>query len=273
MPAPLLFSPLAAQELAELGGGGHETICASVQEHIADTYLGHGGSQGALPRPGGSKSTEDDGTVESSRGRSSRGQGALAGARAAGDVESVTSGRQGGRRGPWTADSEGGVWTSPPPLRPPSVAAKGYKKGKRRGDVQGKSGAGRNNPSRGDDFEGVGKGGGSHPGSVRLGGGGGGDGVATSGSAGGYAEMDKNVEREREENLDKAQVSLIAIVLRESRLGLQLLILYGWRRRGCYCGVVLQVHASSKIIGLYFELCTSCRIKFAQSASGLAYGQ
>lgn len=31
------------QELAHLGGGGHETICASVQEHIADTYLGYGG--------------------------------------------------------------------------------------------------------------------------------------------------------------------------------------------------------------------------------------
>lgn len=72
--------------------------------------------------------------------------------------------------------------------------------------MQGKSGAGRKNAHTGDEFEGTGNGGGSHPGSVRLGGGGGGGDVATSGGAGGHAEIDKNVEREREENLDKAQV-------------------------------------------------------------------
>ena len=207
--APLRFRRHAAQELAELGGGGHETICASVQEHIADTYLGHGGGQGALPGPGGSKSAGEDRTVESSRGRPSREQGTLAGAAAAGDVGPAPGGREGSRRSPWTVDAEGGVWTSPPPLRPPSVAGKGPKKDKRRGDVQGKSGAGRKNAPLGDEFEGVGKGGGSHPGSVRLGGGGGdGDDVAASGGAVGFAEMDKNAEREREENLDKAQVTL-----------------------------------------------------------------
>lgn len=87
------------------------------------------------------------------------------------------------------------------------MAGKGSRKEKRRSDVQGKSGAGRKNETLGDEFEGVGKGGGSHPGSVRLGDGGGDD-VTTSGGAGSYAEMDKNAEREREENLDKAQVQL-----------------------------------------------------------------
>lgn len=209
LPRPRFSFLDTAQELAELGGGGHETICASVQEHIADTYLGHGGAQGALPGPGGSKSTGDDRTVESSRGRPSREQGTLAGAAAPGDVEPAPGGREGNRRAPWTVDSEGGVWTSPPPLRSPSVTGRGSKKEKRRGDVQGKSGAWRKNASMGDELEGVGKSGGSHPGSVRLGGGGGGgDDVAASGGAVGFAETDKNAEREREENLDKAQVTL-----------------------------------------------------------------
>eukprot|EP00752_Nemacystus_decipiens_P010351 g9221.t1 len=193
------------EELAELGGGGHETICASVQEHIADTYLGYGGAQSALPGPGGSKSTGKDGTVESSRGRPSREQGTLTGAATAGDVKPIPGRQEGNRRASWTVDSEGEVWTSPPPIRPPSVAGKGSRKEKRRGDVQGKSGVGRKNVSTRDELEGVDKGGGSHPGSVRLGGGGDDNDFAASGGAVGFAEMDKTVEREREENLDKAQ--------------------------------------------------------------------
>lgn len=193
---------IAAQELAELGGGGHETICASVQEHIADTYLGYSGTPIALPGPGGR-------TAENSRGRPGRGNG----------KETNASQADGGggqpRRAPWTVDSEGEVRTSSAALHPPPVSGNAKeaanKKGKRRGDRQGKSGAARKTgTATGHDFDRGSNGGGSHPGSVRLGGGGdgGGDGVPFPESAGVYKNMDKNAERQREENLDKAQVWL-----------------------------------------------------------------
>lgn len=103
------------------------------------------------------------------------------------------------------------------------MAGKGSKKEKRRGEAQGKSRAGRKNTTLGNAFGGLGKGGGSHPGSVRLGGdGGGGDDVAKAGGAGGFAEMDKNAKREREENLDKAQVTLRRWV-KDSDVSLQIL--------------------------------------------------
>lgn len=220
-PAVFCLSPalVVAQELAELGGGGHETICASVQEHIADTYLGYSnGSHVALPGPGdGSSSNGGDGNAEISRGRPRRGRGKEASTPQTGGSVEPAVGDVRPRRAAWTVDSEGGVWTSPPPLRPPppvSGKAKGAanRKGKRRSDVQGSSGAGRKTATPGDGFDGESKGGGSHPGSVRLGGGGGGDGVPFPAGAGACTTMDENAERQREENLDKAQVRLAGCV-------------------------------------------------------------
>lgn len=207
---PLL---IATQELAELGGGGHETICASVQEHIADTYLGYGGTHVALPGPGGG-SSNGHGNTENSRSRPGRGkEEGVNASQADGPVDpAVGSGQS--RRVPWTVDSEGEVWTSPAPLRQPPVSGKAKGAPNKKGKNRGKTRAGRKTTTPGDDFDGGRKGGGSHPGSVRLGGGGSadgdgdGDGVPFPAGAGAYTNMDKNAERQREENLDKAQVWL-----------------------------------------------------------------
>lgn len=164
-----------------------------------------------LPGPGGGSS--NGGGTENSRGRPGRGKGKETNvSQADGPVEPTAGGGQ-QRRAPWTIDSEGEVWTTPAPIRPPPVSAnaKGAtnKKGKRRGDGQGKSGVARKTGTPGgEDFDRGSNGGGSHPGRVRLGGGGDGDGVPFPEGAGIDKNMDKNAEREREENLDKAQVRL-----------------------------------------------------------------
>ena len=119
---------------------------------------------------------------------------------------------------PWTVDSEGGVWTSQPPVRPPpppALAGKAggptHKKGKRRGGGTA-SGVARGKANRGGKAESEEEGrGGLHPASVRLGGG------DIGGAAAASAEGDERAERgtgqQREDYLDKAQVGLVWCVV------------------------------------------------------------
>lgn len=191
------------QELAQLGGGGHETICASVQEHIADTYLGYGGAYGGAL----SGSDAGDGDGGDVLGRRRRGEGgsksAAAGSAA---VELGRGGKKLQARGAWTVDPDGAVWTSsPPPLTQTKASDKASaaarKKGKRRGGAM-KSGAARERASRGEG----GWGGGENVPSFRLGGGGGGGGRTSVAGVVGDRNMEKNAARQRGEDLDKAQV-------------------------------------------------------------------
>lgn len=203
------------QELAQLGGGGHETICASVQEHIADTYLGYGSANGTLmwPRVG-------DGDGDHARGRPRRGAagGRVPKATAADSAATEPAGAEEKSRSPqpWTVDSKGGVWTSPPPARPPPAGKAGgstHKKGKRRGGTASGAARGKANRGGGVESEGEGEvgGGGLHPASVRLGGGGGGSGsaAAAAASAEGDARAEMGTGQQREDYLDKAQVGVV----------------------------------------------------------------
>lgn len=222
-PPPTPGTP--TQELAELGGGGHETICASVQEHIADTYMGHGagasGAQGVLSG-GGSYSGSSD-TGKDGRDGARRGGG---GSTIATPKQATTGGPPGDRIGragggirqarqvPWTVDPNGGVWTSTPPPAPPPTptppsrapaagsqgvaAAQHKRKGKRRGGGGAKSGA----VVR---MDVVVEGGELHQASVRLCGG-------DSGGGGDGAGLKRNSCLQTEEDLDKAQVFLLLLL-------------------------------------------------------------
>lgn len=201
------------QELAQLGGGGHETICASVQEHIADTYLGYGSGNGTLMWPGVGETDGDH-----ARGRPRRGGGGRVPKATAVDsaaAEPAEGGENSRSHQPWTVDSEGGVWTSQPPVRPPppppppSAGKAGgptHKKGKRRGGGTA-SGVARGKANRGGKAESEGKVGGLHPASVRLGGG---DiGSAAAASAEGDERAERGTGQQREDHLDKAQVGVV----------------------------------------------------------------
>lgn len=208
------------QELEQLGGGGHETICASVQEHIADMYLGYSGVHGALSGGDTDSSDARDGAVNGeSDGFRQRDRGVTK-AEGAAAGEAGMARHKGQARAPWTVGPGGEVWTSALPprgARKTLHAAPGArKKGKRRGGPKnGPTQEREANPKGGDER------GGAHPGSVRLGGtgtgaggGAGGVGIRTSAERTGGSNTARKAEQETEENLDKAQVNFSSQELR-----------------------------------------------------------
>ena len=112
--APSLFPHFhLCQELAQLGGGGHETICASVQEHIADTYLIYGGVQSVLSEADkGSDSTRDI-NHGGGRRRASKASGSNASSvAAAAAVDPESASKRPHPRTSWTVDDNGKVWNT-----------------------------------------------------------------------------------------------------------------------------------------------------------------
>ena len=151
-----------------------------------------------------------DGDVDHALGRPRRGEGGRVPKATAADsaaAEPAGAEEKSRSRQPWTADSEGGVWTTPPPVRPPPAGKAGgptYRKGKRRGGTA--SGAARGKATRGSEAESEG-GGGLHPASVRLGGGDCGS-AAAAASVEGEAGGERSTGQQQEDYLDKAQVGV-----------------------------------------------------------------
>lgn len=221
------------QELAQLGGGGHETICASVQEHIADTYLGYGGDTHRHSAGGGGHHFDGD---NSRRHSTQLGSGGSIDTESSGTTpvrapaiatdNGVSATRQ--VQAPWRIDPDGSVWTcSHPSTRPVTGAgarpsARGNnKKSKRRGARvglnDGDSGGGFTATTR----ESLGGGGGGGRRRGRRGGGGcaapsvslGAE--AASGGLGGNRDAEGQIFGgcDMEDDLDKAQVCDCMVIL------------------------------------------------------------